>query len=203
MAGIINDLKGLLLDVQKKCRPDRYYNEVRPWLKGEDSDVGGRKWTFEGIEEDSSLKLPTELSGPSAGQSSLIHTLDVFLGVDHQSASPGKRSFMQRMQAYMPRNHRLFLDHISSNQRPLRAFVISSNDQALHDAYNLAVLALKELRDSHMIIATLYIIGPARKAARAAAVEQKDGQPVLGTGGTDLVKFLKDTRSRTFATMIP
>ncbi|GLB40733.1 putative indoleamine 2,3-dioxygenase [Lyophyllum shimeji] len=203
MATVINELKALLMDVRRACRPDPYYNEVRPWFRGEDSDVNKRKWVFEGLEEDPSLKTPTELSGPSAGQSSMVHVLDVFLGVDHQSSAPGKRSFMTRMQSYMPRNHRLFLDHLSSNPRPLRAFVMSSADAALHDAYNLAVVALKEFRDAHMIIATLYILGPARRAAKQLeACNPSEKGPLKGTGGTDLVRFLKGTRNRTTETII-
>ncbi|KAG5350008.1 hypothetical protein C0989_000725 [Termitomyces sp. Mn162] len=203
MTRIINELKVLLMDVRRMCRPEQYYNEVRPWFRGEDSDTNGRKWVFEGIEEDPSLKTPTELSGPSAGQSSLIHVLDVFLGIDHQSSPSGKQSFMTRMQRYMPRNHRLFLDHLISNPQPLRIFVMSSGDDRLCATYNSAVLALKEFRDAHMIIATLYIVNPARRTAMLAKTRnQKDGQPLLGTGGTNLVKFLKDTRARTSAAMI-
>ncbi|KAG6864594.1 hypothetical protein C0991_008446 [Blastosporella zonata] len=203
MAIIIQAMKTLLMDVRKGCIPEVYYNEVRPWFRGEDSDENKRKWEFEGLEEDPSLKTPTELSGPSAGQSSIVHLLDVFLGVDHQSSSTGQRSFMSRMQSYMPRNHRLFLDHISSNPQPLRAFVMSSSDASLRDAYNSAVLALKEFRGAHMIIAALYILGPARRAAKQVEMAEKERKPLLGTGGTELVKFLKDTRTRTTDTMIP
>ena len=39
------------------------------------------------LELDPTLEAPTELSGPSAGQSSLIHALDIFLGVDKYSHS--------------------------------------------------------------------------------------------------------------------
>ena len=112
-------------------------------------------------------------------------------------------------------------------------FVAASGDPELLDSYNKAVKSLKEFRDAHMIIATLYILGPARKAARmkaelkarekervvereAAAVLGKgtrwvgDGgsgrevprTPLKGTGGTDLVRFLKDTRNRTSETML-
>ncbi|KAF5374443.1 hypothetical protein D9615_009100 [Tricholomella constricta] len=204
MATVVQELKVLLMDVRRECRPDPYYNEVRPWFRGEDSDMEHRKWVFEGLDEDPSLKKPTEISGPSAGQSSMIHVLDVFLGVDHQSSSPpGERSFMSRMQSYMPKRHRLFLDHLASNPRPLRAFVMSSADQALHEAYNLAVVALKEFRDAHMIIATLYILGPARRAAKLAQDSARKREPLRGTGGTDLVTFLKDTRNRTTETIIP
>jgi indoleamine 2,3-dioxygenase len=90
LASVIDELKDLLMDVKRSCRPDVYYNVVRPWFRGEDSALTERRWVFEGVEEDPDLKQPTELSGPSAGQSSMVHVLDVFLGVDHQaSATPG------------------------------------------------------------------------------------------------------------------
>lgn len=209
IVGIIADLKDLLLSVKNLCNPDIYYNQVRPWLRGEDSSENKRKWVFEGAdEEDFRLSIPLELSGPSAGQSALIHALDIFLGVDHRTTS-GQPSFMSRMQLYMPRNHRLFLDHIKANPRPLRAFVMDAHDAGLLEAYNNAVLALKEFRDAHMIIAALYILGPARRAKAAALgrdviisnATESDG--VKGTGGTDLVKFLKDIRNRTGNTVIP
>ena len=207
IAGIIADLKALLLSVKNLCNPDIYYNQVRPWLRGEDSSENKRKWIFEGADEDFQLSIPLELSGPSAGQSTMIHALDIFLGVDHRTTS-SQPSFMSRMQLYMPRNHRLFLDHIKANPRPLRAFVMDAHDAGLLEAYNNAVLALKEFRDAHMIIAALYILGPARRAKAAAIgrdvvisnAMESDG--VKGTGGTDLVKFLKDIRNRTGNTVI-
>lgn len=214
IARVIGELKALLLSVKEACDPDTYYNKVRPWFRGEDSAETTRKWIFEGLDKRPHLKLPTELSGPSAGQSSMVHVLDVFLGVDHRATSPGKPSFMSRMQSYMPRNHRLFLDHLKANPRPLRAFVVDANDTELLSAYNQAVMSLKEFRDAHMIIATLYILGPARRAFKLAndiaehnsTTESKTPvgwTPVKGTGGTELVKFLKDTRTRTSESLIP
>jgi indoleamine 2,3-dioxygenase len=205
IAGALFELKALLLDVKKLCDPDIYYNEVRPWFRGEDSSDTNRKWIFEGVDEDPDLRPPTELSGPSAGQSSVIHAFDIFIGVDHQAVSPGQPSFMSRMQTYMPKNHRMFLNHLKTNPRPLRTFVMNKNDEALMTAFNLAVIALKEFRDAHMIIASLYILGPARRAAKrrlevaeAGAIHYRPrSQPMKGTGGTDLVKFLKDTRNQT------
>ncbi|CDO71808.1 hypothetical protein BN946_scf184939.g32 [Trametes cinnabarina] len=82
LANVIRDLQVLLGSVRQGCDPDVFYNVIRPWFKGEDSDPSGRKWHFDGLELDPTLEQPTELSGPSAGQSSLIHALDVFLGVD-------------------------------------------------------------------------------------------------------------------------
>ncbi|KAJ3838957.1 Indoleamine 2,3-dioxygenase [Lentinula raphanica] len=232
----IDELKALLMEVREECDPDIYYNIVRPWFRGEDSDTyldpgsgKKRKWIFEGAGDYTDLNMlppDRELSGASAGQSSLIHALDVFLGVNHEQQNGP--SFMKRMQRYMPRQHRRFLDHLGKNPRPLREFVMSvssgePNDGAvaLKEAYNRAVMSLKAFRDSHMIIAALYIIGPARRAAEGAAKAANrtafdDSQKPLevsvvadtavtgitGTGGTSLVQFLKDVRSRTIDTVL-
>ncbi|KAI5828137.1 Indoleamine 2,3-dioxygenase [Schizophyllum commune Tattone D] len=220
LAPVVHELRVLLGSVRRGCDPTRYYNVVRPWLRGQDTGV--RPWTFEGREEHG-LPVPTELSGPSAGQSSLVHLLDVFLGVDHAPEKPGARPFLERMRAYMPAPHRRFLDVVASSPIALRAFVMSAGDTELLDAYNATVLALKGFRDEHMIIVTLYIIQPARRAraladaeraeemARAQAtalvapapdLSQQRRQPVKGTGGTDIARFLKATRDKTAQTVI-
>lgn len=84
LAAVIADMTKTLLAVRDGCDPMTFYNDIRPWFRGADSDVG-KKWIFEGLELDPDLKEPTELSGPSAGQSSIIHALDIFLGVDRYS----------------------------------------------------------------------------------------------------------------------
>lgn len=88
LAGVIGELTKLLLAVREGCDPQVFYNDIRPWFRGVDSDAQRRPWIFDGLEADPSLKQPTELSGPSAGQSAMIHALDVFLGVDRYSHAP-------------------------------------------------------------------------------------------------------------------
>ncbi|KAI0819269.1 Indoleamine 2,3-dioxygenase [Trametes gibbosa] len=85
LADVIRDMEKLLAGVRDGCDPQVFYDKIRPWFKGADSDTSGRKWVFDGIDLDPTLKVPTELSGPSAGQSSLIHALDIFLGIDRYS----------------------------------------------------------------------------------------------------------------------
>ena len=239
LVDVIHHLCELLTEVKRGCDPNIFYHQVRPWLRGEDSQAG-RKWVFEGIEQDPSLVAPKELSGPSAGQSALIHALDIFLGTDqyshgqaiteHSSGTSethttSKASFLKRMQSYMPRYHRAFLMHLSENSR-LRDLVLSfasksdsspSEDEdvgrkggsALVGAYNTAVLALKEFRDAHMIIVALYIIGPSRHATPGESQDIKPGtirkehEPLRGTGGTDIVCFLKGVRDKTKSALIP
>lgn len=233
IADVIHELRNILLSVREGCDPDRFYHEIRPWFRGADSDKAHRKWVFQGLEQDPTLREPTELSGPSAGQSSLIHAFDIFLGVDKyshagsltgSSSSHGahqKSPFLDRMRLYMPRHHRNFLNHLSASPRPLRALVIDAGDPALLDAYNAAVKALKEFRDAHMVIVALYIVGPSRKPRRASGAlaireevakdygvcprKEKEGEKetLKGTGGTELVKFLKGVRNQTADAVLP
>ncbi|KAL0576842.1 hypothetical protein V5O48_005139 [Marasmius crinis-equi] len=208
-AVVVADLKKILLDIRPLCDPERYYNDVRPFFRGEDSSHEERRWVFEGLEEYPDLVesgVTKELSGASAAQSSLIYALDAFLGVKDVRSS----SFMARMQKYVPKNHRLFLDHLADSSRPLRSFVMDRADgqdgQELKDAYNASVNALKEFRDGHMIIAALYIVGPARRARNRLQdpeeTKKLKERSLKGTGGTDMVKFLKGVRDQTKHTMI-
>jgi indoleamine 2,3-dioxygenase len=229
ISAVIHELRAILLSVREGCNPSRFYHEIRPWFRGADSDKAKRKWVFEGIERDPSLNEPTELSGPSAGQSSLIHALDVFLGVDkysHSSALTGsssptsspKLAFLDRMQSYMPRHHRRFLNHLSAAPRPLRELVLNAGDPALLEAYNGALKSLKEFRDAHMTVVALYIVGPSRRpvpvpgsdvnvdVGKECGIEEmvvRAGERRLkGSGGTELVRFLKDVRDRTAAAIL-
>src|SRR6266702_3431590 len=236
LSRILDDIARLLLSVRDGCDPDVFYHSIRPWFNGADS--GARTWHFDGLDAHPELVLPDELSGPSAAQSPLIHTFDVFLGIDHTPSPsssptlqpapasgaaapahvPPKAPFLARMRAYMPRHHRNFLSHLAAAPRPLRAAVERTGNAALTDAYNASLAALRRLRDAHIRIATLYIVGPSRRApptscAPALTVQAKgaagavkvgfangtgSGTVLLrGTGGTDAIRFLKGVRDRT------
>jgi len=209
MSGVICDLTELLLAVRQGCDPEVFYHDVRPWFGGQTAE---RPWVFEGVEDHTELKKPTELSGTSAGQSPLIHALDVFLGVNSFSHSPGIPSdtptqtptFLERMRSYMPRTHRAFLRYLSSNPRPLLALVLDSTNDEVLNAYNSAVRALKGFRDTHIRIVTIYVMGPARRAQKHKEIVgggQYD-EGMKGTGGTDLATFLKGVRDLTAETIV-
>ncbi|KAG8678762.1 hypothetical protein FRC09_019562, partial [Ceratobasidium sp. 395] len=130
LSSIIDELTGLLLAVRDKCDPSVFYNQVRPWFRGATSDKRG--WIFEGVDDATAAKV-SSLSGPSAGQSSLIHALDIFLGVDHERGEGrgAEPTFLTKMEQFMPRHHRLFLQHLRRPHRHLREFVLST-----HAAYS-------------------------------------------------------------------
>jgi len=208
LASVIDELTSILLNVRKGCDPEFFYHSIRPWFRGEDSDPMNRKWIFEGLDEHPELEPPTDLSGPSAGQSALIHALDIFLGLDNcdvggDAVQDDRWTLLRRMQIYMPRHHRNFLRHLTANPRPVRNLVIGRAPR-LVDAYNDAVHAVKQFRDAHIRIVALYIIGPASRQRTAVHGAEKTGlegqtrRPSLkGTGGTRLVQFLRDVRDKT------
>jgi indoleamine 2,3-dioxygenase len=144
-----------------------------------------------------------------------VHALTIFLGVDvytnthtpssiiggesnqkEEKTSTPQQTFLSRMLAYMPRHHRAFLLHLSTTPLRLRDLVLGADDPGLREAYNSAVRALKEFRDAHMIVVTLYIVGPARRAKRDVS------EGYRGTGGTDVVRFLKGVRDTTARAVI-
>lgn len=131
LASVIDELTQLLLDVRNGCDPAIFYHQVRPWFRGATSDSRG--WIFEGVDDATAAKV-SSLSGPSAGQSSLVHALDVFLGVDHERGEGrgAEPTFLTKMEQYMPQHHRRFLQHLRNPHRPLREFVLST-----HAAYNV------------------------------------------------------------------
>ena len=208
LVDVVNDLTRILFNVRNSCDPEFFYHHIRPWFRGEDSDPMHRKWIFEGLDEHPEVEPPTDLSGPSAGQSALIHALDIFLGLDNCSAGKGdtiyddRWTLLRRMQIYMPRHHRNFLRHLTANPRPVRNLVVSGGDAKLVEAYDASVNAVKEFRDAHIRIVAIYIIGPAGRERRAVREAEEAGReekrpPLTGTGGTHLVQFLKGVRDKT------
>lgn len=105
LSTVIENMNDAIQSVRNSCQPHTFYWRVRPWYKGSDADgPDGPSWLYEGV-PDSHL-LP--LSGPSAGQSTVMHALDIFLDVDHKLEkrrqpvpSPGNKKaehgFMHRM----------------------------------------------------------------------------------------------------------
>lgn len=119
LSKVIIDLRWLLHDVRTGCDPTTFYWGIRPWFNGCDGGTdpitGEKGWLYEGVEEYEGRRQM--FLGPSAGQSSLIHAIDVFMGVDHtgRAVSASERengTFMERMQTYMPGHHRNFLTHL-------------------------------------------------------------------------------------------
>ncbi|KAF9039405.1 Indoleamine 2,3-dioxygenase [Rhodocollybia butyracea] len=219
--GIIGEMEIELNNMSVGCDPQVFYEQIRPWFRGIDVNnlkEGERRWIFEGIEMDERLEEPTELSGPSAGQSSIIHALDVFLGVEQFShartltgrgsdtasseaedarpddTSSQPSSFLSRMQLYMPdtTHHPLPLLHPSLSSLSPFSAIATDDALALLSAYNAAVLALKKFRDAHIVIVARYIIAPASRARRA----QEDHESRMEAGEVQQTRTAAEAKAR-------
>lgn len=110
------------------------------------------------------------------------------------------------MRNYMPGPHRRFLENLSA-QSNLRPWILASSEGSPErQAYNSAVERLKSYRDVHIQIVTRYIVLASRKPqpgqragkVNLATVSARGTDAVnhrlAGTGGTELMPFLKQTR---------
>jgi indoleamine 2,3-dioxygenase len=88
----------------------------------------------------------------------------------------------------------------------IRDFVAANTSiSELGEAYNLAVNELKKLRDIHIQIIGRYIIVPAKQYAPkedtrrnlAVASSIMPDKELYGTGGTELLSFLRHSRDET------
>ncbi|TEY73291.1 hypothetical protein BOTCAL_0080g00190 [Botryotinia calthae] len=189
---------GIILErMYEKCDPEVFYHIIRPFLAGSKnmSAAGLPRGVF--YDEGNGSGEWRAYSGGSNAQSSVIQFWDAVLGVKHE------------MRNYMPGTHRAFLNQISEIS-PIHNYVDSSIcSSSVTKAYNHAVETLTEFRNIHIQIVTRYIINPSRKAMAqgtekenaglnlAVATTKKGGKDVRGTGGTQLIPFLKQSRDET------
>jgi indoleamine 2,3-dioxygenase len=114
----------------------------------------------------------------------------------------------------MPQSHADFLAYVPTLPS-LRSYVFSHPLQHnLTEAFNSAITRLGEFRDRHIQIVTRYIIIPSRTKSKAQEVGAVinlasasmianqdrvniDGPELHGTGGTQLIPFLRQTRDET------
>lgn len=214
---VIDEVNEIIQSVRDIVDPHVFYRDVRPWFEGSGAaGPGSPAWAYQGVRNPHKLLL----DGPSAGQSSCMHALDIFLDVDHKLLQPrlppptdfnlqSDLSFMDRMRLYMPGHHQAYLNNLNTVRD------LAKSCPELYEPYNSAVMALKRLRDFHMRIAVLYIVTMSRKnpgttagCPVAAAVERERAKrgagkgSVRGTGGNEVSKLLKAGRDATVRTML-
>ncbi|KAG9234730.1 indoleamine 2,3-dioxygenase-like protein [Amylocarpus encephaloides] len=221
---VVREIGVLLKRMNEKCDPMVFFHQIRPFLAGS-KDIGAAglpRGVFysedegmgEGAEEKGEWRM---YSGGSNAQSSLIQFLDTVLGVDHthpkSPTSNSKPNFLSQMRAYMPAPHRAFLTTLSSlspGSSPIRDYASTSTIPDLVDAYNFAVKELENFRTVHIGIVMRYIIMPSKRSdplsgnpgpniVVASSGKEKE---LKGTGGTELLPFLRGVRDETRDTAI-
>ncbi|TGJ78408.1 hypothetical protein E0Z10_g10359 [Xylaria hypoxylon] len=227
MATCIRQLTQLLDRMSEKCDPMVFYHQIRPFLAGTKNmgAAGLPNGVF--YDEGDGIGHWRQLRGGSNGQSSLIQFFDLVLGIDHTStgnhktskesskpakSTPGELSFHEEVRLYMPGPHRKFLASVSKLDK-IRDFVhsapISPAQQRLCQSYQDATEAFGDFRQAHMQMVTRYIIVPSRKPAPSSSFgmnlattslhsDRGSVKELTGTGGTDLIPFLRTTRDDTY-----
>lgn len=117
-------------------------------------------------------------------------------------------NFLTRMRGYMPPSHRRFIEEISGASS-LRAFVLKQANERLTEAFDHCVAQLVSLRSYHISVVSRFITIPASRAKQLRcegpeSIEERN--PVWkapttleerGTGGSEIMSFLKTVRDRT------
>lgn len=176
-----------LKKMMEGCKPITFYVDIRPFQAGSNGlDVFPHGIFFEGV----SLE-PKQLHGASAGQSSVVHMFDIFLGAKH--FGPDKE-FLYAMRQYMPLGHRRFLEMLQ--QMPsVHDYCKRSGNADLIASFNSAVQMFSKFRTDHVILVTRYIVNQQSHSVNSA-LDKK------GSGGTDFMPFLKKVRDDTLQLLI-
>jgi indoleamine 2,3-dioxygenase len=173
IAAAMEPVQQALDRMREWCDPRVFYHRVRRFLTG---------WPDPGVKYAGVSDQPRKYVGGSAAQSSLIQALDALLAVAHVGTVAGP--YLRDVRRYMPVGHRRFIEDIERHSR-VRARG-QSGSPALRSAYNAAVEQVDVFRRLHIGLAHDYVAKPS-----GMAPEEK------GTGNTNFVRFLRDTRTAT------
>ncbi|KAF8666561.1 Indoleamine 2,3-dioxygenase [Rhizoctonia solani] len=83
LAQVVDDITTILDAVREGCDPMFFYFTFRPWIRGADQGADSPMWFYEGVDGQG---IEMQCSGPSAGQSALMHAFDVFLDIVHPNS---------------------------------------------------------------------------------------------------------------------
>jgi indoleamine 2,3-dioxygenase len=113
---------------------------------------------------------------------------------------PNELNWLQEMRHYMPGPHRRFLELMEEKCYIKEYVSLQSANHALREAYYDAVGKLRGVRDAHISLVTRYILIPRVKLG--AGDRSTCQKQLIGTGGTDVIRFLKRSRDETKATVL-
>ncbi|NP_001124529.1 indoleamine 2,3-dioxygenase 1 [Monodelphis domestica] len=179
--------------VHEYVDPIDFFKILRIYLSG----WKGNSLLPEGLKYEGVWNNPRKFSGGSAAQSSIIQCFDALLGIQHGSVHENSSAqFLQEMRDYMPPSHKAFLEAVASGPS-VREFILSSKDADLKKIYDECVRALVDLRNYHLKVVAKYIIIPSSQLKNNANRKEVKEDEEKGTGGTDLMSFLKSVRDTT------
>ena len=217
----ILEMASILQKMHTECDPEVFYHQLRPFLAGwNNMTTAGlpNGVIYEGTSM-FSANPPHPIdwntgyrtyAGGSNAQSALIQALDIVMGIEHRPTGenrdasseagippPKKHEFIKEMRGYMPGSHRRFLEDLQrvSNLRDFVSTVPKNREgDELREAYDACLTGLRRFREIHIQIVGRYILNPSSKAKN---VKKSNPGGETGTGGTQLIPFLKQVREET------
>ncbi|CAE6435297.1 unnamed protein product [Rhizoctonia solani] len=87
LAQVVDGITTILDAVREGCDPMFFYFTFRPWIRGADQGADSPMWFYEGVD---GRGIAMQCSGPSAGQSALMHAFDVFLDIVHPNSQASR-----------------------------------------------------------------------------------------------------------------
>ena len=172
----IRTMTDALMRIPDRCDPHIFYNRIRPYLAG---------WPAPGLTYAGTGLPPQVWAGGSAAQSSLLQSIDAGLGIRHEHAHT--RDFLNAMLQYMPPKHRALVAAL----REVSTIRDACDEWRSAHCATLTMPASRatdEFRRKHIGLTSQYIV-------KQASVHVGPG--TTGTGGTDFVEFLRESRVET------
>ena len=218
---VVMELGRLLQRMHEQCDPSVFYHRIRPFLAGSRGmeKAGLPRGVF--YDEGEGKGSWRQYSGGSNAQSTLIQFLDIALGVRHYATgekagatTDRRQTYLDEMRKYMPESHRQFLEHFSTIANVQQYAMSPSASLDVREALDAAINSMIAFRDNHIKIVARYIVRPARapssegtgqrqNIASASSDDSTSRGDLKGTGGTNLMTFLKQTRDETRAAKNP
>ncbi|MEO0440256.1 MAG: indoleamine 2,3-dioxygenase, partial [Pseudomonadota bacterium] len=190
MTVVWDDMNAIFNRMPERCDPYVYFHRVRPWIHGwKDNPALADGLIYEGVEDLDGK--PQSFRGQTGSQSSIVPTMDAFLGVDH--AGDPLRTYLDQLHVYRPPEHRRFIDDIRASSK-LREHIQQTGNTALKSLYNDCIENLTRFRTRHLEYAASYI----NKQSRGGSGNTSD----VGTGGTPFMKYLKKHRDEADAHLL-
>ncbi|ESO84723.1 hypothetical protein LOTGIDRAFT_236096 [Lottia gigantea] len=189
LTSVIRQLKTVVSRMHDNLSSELFYNVIRPFLAGwggEDSPMPDGL-IYEGVENNKPIKA----LGGSAAQSTILQTIDAVLGIKHKDE---KEKFLKLMRKYMLPKHRQFIEDIENLPRQLSEMVLTTYNDELKKVYNSCIESVTQFRSYHIQMVTKYIVIAASKQNSNKEFESLSKK---GTGGTNLIPFLKGLRNDT------
>ncbi|KIW77358.1 hypothetical protein Z517_09804 [Fonsecaea pedrosoi CBS 271.37] len=182
----LTTMRETLSVLDRNCDPTFFFQKIRPMLGG--SSGAEEKGLPNGVsfERSDGSRVVIKCVGGSAGQSSLFQLLDHMFGVRHES------KMLLEMRAYMPKQHRDFLEAVELMPSLRDTIERRPEDKELGCAFQGVLDAFQKWRTKHVSIVSRFVVLPAAAEAKGKPAEQQKG-----TAGSQPIPFLKQYRDET------